>query len=220
MTCSDSCSRIKASSLGTSSNSPAEIRKGSRLLKQMLSTNPPGHVAGGSHQGGRARVRRRTRGIIDRLNRPSSPRSTVRTSTRWRALDDVMDAIDAAAAVFRLYKIQRCGAAPAGWRTSSAKRSTASPRRIGALEKRKGVLELAASDSQLEHEADRIHREAIAELFDQETRPHRGHQVEGDLRPPRGGHRPLRGRRQRARRHRSSSTARPAWTRRCWPSWR
>ena len=42
---------------------------------------------------------------------------------------------------------------------------------VGALEKRHGVLELAARVNQLEREADRVHQDAIVELFDQETNP-------------------------------------------------
>jgi uncharacterized protein Yka (UPF0111/DUF47 family) len=42
---------------------------------------------------------------------------------------------------------------------------------LGALEKRDGVIEFAARISQLEHEADRAHQDAIVELFDQERDP-------------------------------------------------
>ncbi|MBI2186635.1 MAG: DUF47 family protein, partial [Acidobacteria bacterium] len=39
------------------------------------------------------------------------------------------------------------------------------------LGQRDGVLELAARISQLEHEADRVHQDAIVGLFDQERDP-------------------------------------------------
>ena len=42
---------------------------------------------------------------------------------------------------------------------------------VAALERRDGVLELAARVSQLEHEADRVHQDSIVELFDQERDP-------------------------------------------------
>ena len=38
-------------------------------------------------------------------------------------------------------------------------------------DKRTGVLEIAARVNQLEREADRVHQDAIVELFDQETDP-------------------------------------------------
>ncbi len=42
---------------------------------------------------------------------------------------------------------------------------------LAALERREGVMELAARISQLEHEADRVHQDAIVGLFDQERDP-------------------------------------------------
>jgi uncharacterized protein Yka (UPF0111/DUF47 family) len=42
---------------------------------------------------------------------------------------------------------------------------------LQALEKRKGVLELAARVNQLEREADRVHQDAIVALFDEERDP-------------------------------------------------
>ncbi len=42
---------------------------------------------------------------------------------------------------------------------------------LAALERRDGVLELATRIKQLEHEADRVHQDAIVELFDQERDP-------------------------------------------------
>ena len=43
------------------------------------------------------------------------------------------------------------------------------------------MLERAVEINRLENEADRIHQEAVGQLFDEEQRPDRGHQVEGDL---------------------------------------
>jgi uncharacterized protein len=42
---------------------------------------------------------------------------------------------------------------------------------LGALEKRKGVLELVARVNQLEREADRVHQDSIVALFDEEKDP-------------------------------------------------
>jgi predicted phosphate transport protein (TIGR00153 family) len=86
-------------------------------------------------------------------------------------LDDVMDAIDAAAAVIRLYKIThvRNGAKLlADIVCDSIDRVTEA---VAALEGREGVLELAAQVRQLEHDADRVHQNAIVGLFDQEKDP-------------------------------------------------
>ena len=81
------------------------------------------------------------------------------------------DAVDAAAAVVRLYKIAhvRDGAKmPADLRLRLGDRITEA---LAALERRDGVSRLAARVKLLEHEADRVHQDAIVELFDQERDP-------------------------------------------------
>ena len=98
----------------------------------------------------------KTRSIIDRLNRTFvTPLDREDIHALAISLDDVMDAIDAAAAVMRLYKIQRVR--PGARRLAeivieSMDRITEA---LAALEKRHGVLELAARVNQLEREADR-----------------------------------------------------------------
>ena len=149
-----------------------EIRKGSRLLKQMLSTNPPDMSLVDAIKEAEHACDRCTRGIIEQLNRSFvTPLDREDIHALASSLDDVMDAIDAVAAVIRLYRITevRPGARRlANVICDSVDRITEA---IAALEKRDGVLELAARISQLEHEADRVHQDAIVELFDQEQDP-------------------------------------------------
>jgi len=149
-----------------------EIRTGARLLKQMLSTDPPDMNKAEEIKEVEHAADNVTRGIIDRLNRTFvTPLDREDIHALAGSLDDVMDAIDAAAAVVRLYKIAHV--------RDGAKRLVEivcdSIDRINealaALERRDGVLELAARVKQLEHEADRAHQEAIVELFDQEKDP-------------------------------------------------
>jgi predicted phosphate transport protein (TIGR00153 family) len=142
------------------------------VLKQMVSTDPPDmskadtikdieHVCDG-----------RTRSIIDRLNRTFvTPLDREDIHALAISLDDVMDAIDAAAAVMRLYKITRVRAGArhlADIVVDSMDRITEA---LVALEKRTGVLELAARVNQLEREADRVQQDAIVSLFDEERDP-------------------------------------------------
>jgi len=112
------------------------------------------------------------RSIIERLNRTFvTPLDREDIHALASRLDDVMDAIDAAASVTKLYKITDV--------RNGARRLTDiicdSMDRLleaaKALDKRSGVLELSARVRQLENEADRVHQDAIVELFDQERDP-------------------------------------------------
>ena len=89
-----------------------------------------------------------------------------------RSLDDVMDAIDAAASRIRLYRLDkvRFGA------RELAKIITASTAQVRmamqTLEQKKGiVVEHAIEINRLENEADRQHQDAILRLFDGERDP-------------------------------------------------
>ena len=149
-----------------------EIRKGARSLKQMVATDPPDMAKAELIKETEHTCDGLTRSVIDRLNRTFvTPLDREDIHALAISLDDVMDAIDAAAAVIRLYKIThiRTGARRlADIVCDSMDRITEA---LGALEKRQGVLELAARVNQLEREADRVHQDAIVALFDQERDP-------------------------------------------------
>jgi predicted phosphate transport protein (TIGR00153 family) len=148
-----------------------EIRKGARSLKQMLSVDPPDMAKADVIKETEHTCDGLTRSIIDRLNRTFvTPLDREDIHALAISLDDVMDAIDAAA-VTRLYKIPHVR--PGALRLAeivceSMDRITEA---LMALEKRLGVLELAARVNQLEREADRVHQDAIVGLFDQESDP-------------------------------------------------
>jgi predicted phosphate transport protein (TIGR00153 family) len=149
-----------------------QIQVGARTLKQMLATSPPDMAQADAIKDIEHVCDSKTRSIIDRLNRTFvTPLDREDIHSLAISLDDVMDAIDAAAAVVRLYKIQRVRSGAnrlAELVVESMDRITEA---LGALEKRHGVLEIAARVNQLEREADRVHQDAIVELFDQETDP-------------------------------------------------
>ena len=149
-----------------------EIRTGARILKQMLSDDPPDLSKADAIKDIEHSCDGRTRTIIDRLNRTFvTPLDREDIHALAISLDDVMDAIDAAAAVSRLYKINhvRTGARRlAEIICESTDRITEA---LQALEDRHGVLELAARVNQLEREADRAHQDAIVALFDEERDP-------------------------------------------------
>src|SRR5436190_18298654 len=149
-----------------------EVSSGARVLKQMIATDPPDVTKVELIKDIEHTCDRCTRSIIDRLNRTFvTPLDREDIHALAGSLDDVMDAIDAAAAVIRLYKIIRV--------RNGAKRLVeilcdsmdGVTEALTLLERRDGVLEIAARVKQLEHEADRVHQDAIVELFDQERDP-------------------------------------------------
>ena len=150
-----------------------DIRVGARTLRQMVGSNPPDmakaeeikdieHVCDG-----------RTRSIIDRLNRTFiTPLDREDIHALAISLDDVMDAIDAAAAVIRLYKIKEIRPHARRLAEIICDSTDLITDALSILEKQsQGVLELAARVNQLEREADRVHQDAIVALFDEERDP-------------------------------------------------
>ena len=149
-----------------------ELRKGAHLLKEMLAGAQPDMDKSEAIKHIEHTCDKLTHGIVVRLNSTFvTPLDREDIHALASSLDDVMDAIDAAAAVIRLYKIQhvRAGARRLAEIVCDAVDSTGQA--LAALEKRDGVLELAARISQLEHEADRVHQDAIVGLFEQERDP-------------------------------------------------
>jgi uncharacterized protein Yka (UPF0111/DUF47 family) len=107
--------------------------------------------------------------LIQRLNRTFvTPLDREDIHTLSVKLDDVMDAIDAAATVVRLYHIDsvRPGARELARLVCNAVENVVLA--VGALEGRKGVAEFAVEINRLENEADRAHQAAVQSLFKEE----------------------------------------------------
>ena len=150
-----------------------ELRKGARMLKQMLASSPPDVGKVEEIKGIEHACDKITRGIIDRLNRTFvTPLDREDIHALAGSLDDVMDAIDAAAAVIRLYKITNVRSGARRLADIIVESVDLICDGMSSLEKdSKAVLEYAARVNQLEHEADRVHQDSIVELFDQEKDP-------------------------------------------------
>jgi predicted phosphate transport protein (TIGR00153 family) len=149
-----------------------ELRKGAHALQEMLAGSQPDMQKQDVIKDIEHICDRLTHDIVVQLNRTFvTPLDREDIHALASSLDDVMDAIDAAAAVIRLYKIQqvRSGARRLVEIVCDAVDLIAEG--MAALERRDGVLELSARISQLEHEADRAHQDAIVGLFDQERDP-------------------------------------------------
>jgi len=88
-----------------------------------------------------------------------------------RSLDDVMDAIDAAATLIRLYRLDsvRFGALELARIITTCTEQVRLG--LGALEQHKGLATHAIEINRLENEADRLHQQAVSRLFDEERDP-------------------------------------------------
>jgi hypothetical protein len=123
-----------------------------------------------------------------------------------RSLDDVMDAIDASATLVRLYRSTACASARASSRRSSRLADRCA--RARGARAAQGVIDHAVEINRLENEADRCTSRPSAPVR-RRARSDRRDEVEGDARLPRGRHRSLRGRGERARgRHGQARIAR------------
>ena len=113
-----------------------------------------------------------THEIIQRLNRTFvTPLDREDIHTLAQRLDDVIDAIDAAAAFVHLYQIERVRP-DARELAKIIKLSTDGVvRALKALERRDGVAEPAVEINRLENEADRAHQRAVRRLFEEERDP-------------------------------------------------
>jgi predicted phosphate transport protein (TIGR00153 family) len=110
-----------------------------------------------------------THEIIQRLNRTFvTPLDREDIHALARSLDDVMDAIDASAAIVRLYHIE--SVRPGARELTKLVRNSAVQVvcAMKALEKRRGVAECAVEINRLENEADRAHQAAVQALFQDE----------------------------------------------------
>ena len=149
-----------------------ELRKGAHALQAMIAGNQPDMQKADVIKDIEHICDRLTHDIVVQLNRTFvTPLDREDIHALASSLDDVMDAIDAAAAVIRLYKIQQVRGGARRLVDIICEAVDLVAEGMAALERRDGVLELAARISQLEHESDRVHQDAIVGLFDQERNP-------------------------------------------------
>jgi len=149
-----------------------ELKRGARLLEEMLAPDPPNWNKADEIKEVEHKCDFLTHDVIQRLNRTFvTPLDREDIHALARSLDDVMDAIDAAAALVRLYRLDavRFGARElARVITSSTDQVRLA---VGALEQHKGLTTHAVEINRLENEADRIHQQAVGKLFDDERDP-------------------------------------------------
>lgn len=145
------------------------IVSGATLLERMLASDPPTWETALQIKQIEQECDTLTHQIIQRLNRTFvTPIDREDIHALATSLDDVMDAIDAAATVTRRYRMSsiRYGArelASLVWQSAMQVRVA-----VEALEKRKDVHERAVEVNRLENAADDVLDESLRRLFEEE----------------------------------------------------
>lgn len=147
-----------------------QVRAGARLLDEMLASNPPSFDKVHEIKEAEHKCDFLTHEIIQRLNKTFvTPMDREDIHALARTLDDVMDAIDAAAALFPLYRIDHCRFGARELSRIILAQTDELRKAMDALEnKHTVVLEHAVEINRLENEADRAHMQAMGKLFDEE----------------------------------------------------
>lgn len=145
------------------------IVSGATLLERMLASDPPAWDVALQIKQIEHECDSLTHQIIQRLNSTFvTPIDREDIHGLAKSLDDVMDAIDAAANVVRRFRMSamRYGArelASLTWQSSMQVKVA-----VEALERRTGVHERAVEVNRLENAADDVHDEALRRLFEEE----------------------------------------------------
>jgi predicted phosphate transport protein (TIGR00153 family) len=149
-----------------------QIRRGAALLEEMLAPVHPIWDKADEIKEVEHKCDHITHQIIQRLHRTFvTPLDREDIHTLARTLDDVMDAIDASAAVVRLYQIEVVRPDARELARLVAISTEQVVKAMKALERRTGVTETAVEINRLENESDRVHQSAVKRLFEEEHDP-------------------------------------------------
>jgi predicted phosphate transport protein (TIGR00153 family) len=149
-----------------------ELQKGARLLEEMLGAEKPIWDKADEIKEVEHKCDFLTHEIIQRLNRTFvTPIDREDIHALARSLDDVMDAIDAAATVVRLYRLTSVRPGARELARVIFASTMVIHHALAALEETKGVAAHGVEINRLENEADRIHQQAVTKLFDDERDP-------------------------------------------------
>jgi predicted phosphate transport protein (TIGR00153 family) len=149
-----------------------EIRHGAANLEEMLAPNQPLWDKADEIKEIEHKCDFLTHEIIQRLHRTFvTPLDREDIFALARSLDDVMDAIDATAAIVRLYQISVVRQDARDLARIIMASAEQVVKAMKALERKKGVAEPAVEINRLENEADRAHQNAVRKLFEEEKDP-------------------------------------------------
>jgi len=149
-----------------------QIQRGAAMLEEMLAPERPIWDKAEEIKEVEHECDTLTHQIIQRLHRTFvTPLDREDIYALAKSLDDVMDAIDATAALVRLYQIDQVRPDVRVLTriiVDSVEQMTSALR---ALEKKIGVREPTVEINRLENEADRAHQAAVRRLFEEERDP-------------------------------------------------
>ena len=149
-----------------------EIRHGAASLEEMLAPAQPLWDKADEIKEIEHKCDFLTHEIIQRLHRTFvTPLDREDIFALARSLDDVMDAIDATAAIVRLYQISLVRQDARDLARIIMASADQVVKAMKALERKKGVAEPAVEINRLENEADRAHQNAVRKLFEEEKDP-------------------------------------------------
>jgi predicted phosphate transport protein (TIGR00153 family) len=149
-----------------------QIRRGAGLLEEMLKPERPIWDKADEIKEVEHKCDFLTHEVIQRLHRTFvTPLDREDIHALARSLDDVMDAIDASAAIVRLYQIERVRTDARELARIIGLSSEQVVCAMRALGKRQGVADCAVEINRLENEADRAHQTGVRRLFEEEKDP-------------------------------------------------
>ncbi len=150
----------------------AEIRRGASLLEEMLAPDRPVWDKADEIKQVEDKCDSMTHAIIQRLYRTFvTPLDREDIFELARSLDDVVDAIDATAALVRLYQIEVVRPDARILARIIMRSADQIVTALEALEKKVGVRTPTVEINRLENEADRAHQAAVRRLFEEERDP-------------------------------------------------
>ena len=146
-----------------------ELRKGSRVLADMLSSDPPRWEAADELKALEHQCDQIAHDALNRLNQTFvTPLDREDIHTLILYLDNVMDMMDAAGGCVRLYRVSTLRYGARELADIIVRSTDQILLATEKLERRQGLEPHVVEINRLENEADQIHREAIGRLFSEE----------------------------------------------------
>lgn len=145
------------------------LREGTGLLEEMLAPEQPNIAKADEIKACEHDCDRLTHELLSELNRTFvTPLDREDIYHLARTLDDVMDAVDAAAGTVRVYRIAKLRSETRDLARTITRCADELVKAMGMLEERKGLMDIVVEINRLENEADQLHAVAIGSLFDEE----------------------------------------------------